>query len=123
MTPLTQLSPDELLFRDTVRDFARAEIAPFVRCRWVYYMPNSAIFGTPANLCIFPCGATLSSSSHNPRGHSYALRFQNGEPDILRAAKRNAMPISSTPGTIVHRPSMQSIQTSKNWIRATMIMS
>ena len=31
MTPLTQLSPDDLLFRDTIRDFARAEIAPLVR--------------------------------------------------------------------------------------------
>jgi len=31
MQPLTQLSPDELLFRDTVRDFARNEIAPLVR--------------------------------------------------------------------------------------------
>ena len=31
MTPLTQLSPDELLFRDTVRDFARTEITPLVR--------------------------------------------------------------------------------------------
>jgi len=31
MQPLTQLSPDELLFRDTVRDFARSEIAPLVR--------------------------------------------------------------------------------------------
>jgi alkylation response protein AidB-like acyl-CoA dehydrogenase len=31
MTPLTQLSPDELLFRETVRDFARTEIAPLVR--------------------------------------------------------------------------------------------
>ncbi len=31
MTPLTQLSPDELLFRDTVRSFAREEIAPLVR--------------------------------------------------------------------------------------------
>ena len=28
---LTQLSPDETLFRDTVRDFARSEIAPLVR--------------------------------------------------------------------------------------------
>ena len=28
---LTQLSPDETLFRDTVRDFARTEIAPLVR--------------------------------------------------------------------------------------------
>src|SRR5665213_1122655 len=31
VTPLTVLSPDELLFRDTVRDFARTEIAPLVR--------------------------------------------------------------------------------------------
>ncbi|HTV08224.1 MAG TPA: acyl-CoA dehydrogenase [Candidatus Aquilonibacter sp.] len=31
MQPLTQLSPDEQLFRSTVRDFARAEIAPLVR--------------------------------------------------------------------------------------------
>jgi len=31
MAALTQLSPDELLFRDTVRDFARTEIAPLVR--------------------------------------------------------------------------------------------
>ena len=31
MTPLTILSPDELLFRDTVRDFARTEVAPLVR--------------------------------------------------------------------------------------------
>ena len=31
MTALTQLSSDETLFRDTVRDFARAEIAPLVR--------------------------------------------------------------------------------------------
>jgi len=31
MPALTQLSPDETLFRDTVRDFARAEIAPLVR--------------------------------------------------------------------------------------------
>jgi butyryl-CoA dehydrogenase/short/branched chain acyl-CoA dehydrogenase len=31
MPALTQLSPDELLFRDTVREFARAEIAPLVR--------------------------------------------------------------------------------------------
>jgi len=31
MNALTQLSPDELLFRDTVREFARAEIAPLVR--------------------------------------------------------------------------------------------
>ena len=31
MQPLTQLSPDELLFRDTIRDFARNEIAPLVR--------------------------------------------------------------------------------------------
>ena len=31
MTALTQLSPDELLFRNTVRDFARTEIAPLVR--------------------------------------------------------------------------------------------
>lgn len=31
MTPLTQLSPDEQLFRSTVRDFARTEIAPLVR--------------------------------------------------------------------------------------------
>ncbi len=31
MQALTQLSPDELLFRDTVRDFARNEIAPLVR--------------------------------------------------------------------------------------------
>ncbi len=31
MTPLTTLSPDELLFRDTVRDFARTEITPLVR--------------------------------------------------------------------------------------------
>ncbi|MEO7027932.1 MAG: acyl-CoA dehydrogenase family protein, partial [Acidobacteriaceae bacterium] len=30
MTPLTTLSPDELLFRDTVRDFARTDIAPLV---------------------------------------------------------------------------------------------
>src|ERR1700712_2645462 len=33
MTPLTTLSPDELLFRDTVRDFARTEITPLVRPR------------------------------------------------------------------------------------------
>ncbi len=31
MQPLTQLSPDEQLFRSTVRDFARTEIAPLVR--------------------------------------------------------------------------------------------
>jgi alkylation response protein AidB-like acyl-CoA dehydrogenase len=31
MTALTQLSADETLFRDTVRDFARTEIAPLVR--------------------------------------------------------------------------------------------
>jgi butyryl-CoA dehydrogenase/short/branched chain acyl-CoA dehydrogenase len=31
MQPLTQLSPDEHLFRSTVRDFARTEIAPLVR--------------------------------------------------------------------------------------------
>jgi butyryl-CoA dehydrogenase/short/branched chain acyl-CoA dehydrogenase len=31
MQPLTQLSPDEQLFRTTVRDFARTEIAPLVR--------------------------------------------------------------------------------------------
>src|ERR1700744_1824757 len=31
MTPLTQLSPDELPFRDPVRDFARTEITPLVR--------------------------------------------------------------------------------------------
>src|ERR1700761_5426720 len=31
MTALTQLSSNELLFRDTVRDFARTEIAPLVR--------------------------------------------------------------------------------------------
>ncbi len=31
MQPLTQLSPDEQLFRSTVRDFARSEIAPLVR--------------------------------------------------------------------------------------------
>ncbi|SEG66703.1 butyryl-CoA dehydrogenase/short/branched chain acyl-CoA dehydrogenase [Bryocella elongata] len=31
MQPLTQLSDDETLFRDTVREFARAEIAPLVR--------------------------------------------------------------------------------------------
>src|ERR1700735_163206 len=31
MTPLTQLSPDELLFRSTIRDFARTDIAPLVR--------------------------------------------------------------------------------------------
>ncbi|MBB5064874.1 acyl-CoA dehydrogenase family protein [Granulicella mallensis] len=31
MNALTQLSPDETLFRDTVRDFARAEITPLVR--------------------------------------------------------------------------------------------
>src|ERR1700760_2235423 len=31
MTPLTTLSPDELLFCDTVRDFARTEITPLVR--------------------------------------------------------------------------------------------
>ncbi|MES2393686.1 MAG: acyl-CoA dehydrogenase [Acidobacteriota bacterium] len=31
MQPLTQLSDDEQLFRSTVRDFARAEIAPLVR--------------------------------------------------------------------------------------------
>ena len=31
MNALTQLSSDETLFRDTVRDFARAEIAPLVR--------------------------------------------------------------------------------------------
>jgi butyryl-CoA dehydrogenase/short/branched chain acyl-CoA dehydrogenase len=31
MTPLTQLDPDELLFRDTVRKFAREQIAPLVR--------------------------------------------------------------------------------------------
>ena len=30
-TPLTHLSPDETLFRDTIRDFARTEIAPLVR--------------------------------------------------------------------------------------------
>jgi butyryl-CoA dehydrogenase/short/branched chain acyl-CoA dehydrogenase len=30
MTALTQLSADELLFRDTIRDFARTEIAPLV---------------------------------------------------------------------------------------------
>ena len=30
MQPLTQLSPDEQLFRNTVRDFARTEIAPLV---------------------------------------------------------------------------------------------
>jgi alkylation response protein AidB-like acyl-CoA dehydrogenase len=31
MPALTQLSADELLFRDTIRDFARTEIAPLVR--------------------------------------------------------------------------------------------
>jgi len=31
MQPLTQLSPDELLFQSTVRDFARTEISPLVR--------------------------------------------------------------------------------------------
>jgi alkylation response protein AidB-like acyl-CoA dehydrogenase len=31
MPALTQLSPDETLFRDTIRDFAHTEIAPFVR--------------------------------------------------------------------------------------------
>ena len=31
MNALTQLSPDEVLFRNTVRDFARTEIAPLVR--------------------------------------------------------------------------------------------
>jgi alkylation response protein AidB-like acyl-CoA dehydrogenase len=31
MPALTQLSPDETLFRDTIRDFARTEIAPLVR--------------------------------------------------------------------------------------------
>jgi alkylation response protein AidB-like acyl-CoA dehydrogenase len=31
MQALTQLSPDEVLFRNTVRDFARTEIAPLVR--------------------------------------------------------------------------------------------
>ena len=31
MPALTQLSPDEILFRDTIRDFARNEIPPLVR--------------------------------------------------------------------------------------------
>ncbi len=31
MPALTQISPDETLFRDTIRDFARNEIAPLVR--------------------------------------------------------------------------------------------
>ena len=31
MNALTQLSPDETLFRDTVRDFARSEITPLIR--------------------------------------------------------------------------------------------
>src|SRR6201994_3293293 len=31
MQPLTQLSSDDQLFRNTVRDFARTEIAPLVR--------------------------------------------------------------------------------------------
>jgi len=31
MQALTQLSPDETLFRDSIRDFARSEIAPLVR--------------------------------------------------------------------------------------------
>jgi alkylation response protein AidB-like acyl-CoA dehydrogenase len=31
MHPLTDLTPDERLFRDTIRDFARTEIAPLVR--------------------------------------------------------------------------------------------
>jgi alkylation response protein AidB-like acyl-CoA dehydrogenase len=31
MPALTQLSPDETLFRDTIRDFARTEISPLVR--------------------------------------------------------------------------------------------
>jgi alkylation response protein AidB-like acyl-CoA dehydrogenase len=39
MTPLTQLNPEEALFRDTVRRFAREEIAPRVRA-----MDDSAVF-------------------------------------------------------------------------------
>src|SRR3954464_2358934 len=39
MTPLTQLDPDELLFRDTVRKFARQQIAPLVR-----EMDDAAVF-------------------------------------------------------------------------------
>jgi alkylation response protein AidB-like acyl-CoA dehydrogenase len=39
MTPLTQLDPDELLFRDTVRKFALQQIAPLVR-----EMDDAAVF-------------------------------------------------------------------------------
>jgi butyryl-CoA dehydrogenase/short/branched chain acyl-CoA dehydrogenase len=39
MSPLTQLNPDELLFRDTVRQFARERIAPLVR-----EMDQAAVF-------------------------------------------------------------------------------
>src|SRR5271168_2869767 len=39
MTPLTQLDPEELLFRDTIRRFAREQIAPLVR-----EMDDAAVF-------------------------------------------------------------------------------
>jgi butyryl-CoA dehydrogenase/short/branched chain acyl-CoA dehydrogenase len=39
MSPLTHLNPDELLFRDTVRQFARDRIAPLVR-----EMDQAAVF-------------------------------------------------------------------------------
>jgi alkylation response protein AidB-like acyl-CoA dehydrogenase len=39
MTPLTQLSEEELLFRDTVRKFARQQIAPHVR-----HMDEAGVF-------------------------------------------------------------------------------
>jgi short-chain 2-methylacyl-CoA dehydrogenase len=39
MTPLTQLNPEEALFRDTVRRFAREQIAPRVRA-----MDDTALF-------------------------------------------------------------------------------
>jgi butyryl-CoA dehydrogenase/short/branched chain acyl-CoA dehydrogenase len=39
MTPLTQLDPEEVLFRDTVRRFAREQIAPLVR-----EMDDAAVF-------------------------------------------------------------------------------
>jgi alkylation response protein AidB-like acyl-CoA dehydrogenase len=51
MTPLTQLNDEELLFRETVRKFAREEISPLVR-----EMDETAVFNKPLLRQLFELG-------------------------------------------------------------------
>ena len=101
MTPLTKLSADELLFRDTVRDFARTEITPLVRS-----MDEAQKFDPKLLRKLFDLGLM---GIQVPEQHLYPLLDREVRPHHILQEGDRGLAASRRPCAIKHRSRLFSL--------------